>query len=335
MLPPIPIVTEPIHLRNVAPIADPWPDLERPGWLETVKSLTLWAQLLGKTRIAHCPPMNHWWHAPFYVSARGLSTSPIPIDDRVIDLELDFVGHRLTGRASDGAVAELALAEQPLSSFYAGYAELLARLGVALEIYPYAVEVPERIRLDQDHRLCRYDPIWVSRFFQALLQADRLLKAFRGRFIGKASPVHFFWGAFDLAATRFSGRPAPAHPGGIPNVGDWVMRESYSHEVSSAGFWPGDARFPEAAFYAYAYPEPPGFSAHSVRPAAATYVGALGEFVLPYRAVRTADDPDGEVMAFLESSYAAAADLAHWDRGALERHAEMVRYPESPTLFTH
>src|SRR3954462_10584933 len=151
MLPPIPIVTEPIHLRNVAPIADPWPDLERPGWLETVKSLTLWAQLLGKTRIAHWPPMNHWWKAPFYVSARGLSTSPIPIDDRVIDLELDFVGHRLIGRASDGAVAELALAEQPLSSFYAGYAELLARLGAALEIYPYAVEVPERIRLDQDH----------------------------------------------------------------------------------------------------------------------------------------------------------------------------------------
>jgi hypothetical protein len=266
---------------------------------------------------------NHWWQVPFYVTARGLTTSPIPVDRRIIDLELDFVGHRLIGRASDGAGAQLPLEEQPLSSFYAGYRELLQHLGVEVKLYPYAVEIPERIRLDTDQRLCRYDPVWTERYFRALVQADRVLKEFRGRFVGKASPVQFFWGAFDLAATRFSGRPAPPHPGGIPNVGDWVMRESYSHEVSSAGFWPGDARFPEAAFYAYAYPEPAGFSRYPIQPRAARYEPSLGELVLPYREVRRAADPGGEVLAFLESSYEAAADLARWDRALLERHQEL------------
>jgi hypothetical protein len=190
---------------------------------------------------------------------------------------------------------------------------------VAPHLYPYCVETPERVSLATDARHCQYDPEWAGRFFRALLSADRVLKTFRGRFVWKASPVHFFWGGFDLAVTRFSGRRAPPHPGGIPNVGDWVMREAYSHEVSSAGFWPGDARFPEPAFYAYAYPEPPGFKEARVRPDAARYEPALGEFVLPYRSVRAAPDPEGMLLAFLEDTYAAAADLGRWDRSGLER----------------
>jgi hypothetical protein len=193
-------------------------------------------------------------------------------------------------------------------------------VGISPHLLPFTVEMPERVRLDQDARLCRYDGEWANRFFRVLIQADRLLKEFRGRFQGKASPVHFFWGGFDLAVTRFSGRVAPPHPGGIPNVGDWVMREAYSHEVSSAGFWPGDPRFPEAAFYAYAYPEPAGFKTAKVAPATARYEPALGEFVLPYRAVRAAGaDADAQVLSFLETTYAAAADLATWDRESLER----------------
>jgi hypothetical protein len=199
--------------------------------------------------------------------------------------------------------------------------DLLRKNGVDLTLYPFTVEMPERVRLDRDARACHYDPDWARRFFRALIQADRLLKVFRGSFVGKASPVHFFWGGFDLAVTRFSGRRAPRHPGGIPNVGDWVMDEAYSHEVSSAGFWPGDERFPQAAFYAYAYPEAPGFKDAKVQPSAARYEAALGEFVLPYEAVRRSNDPDGDVLAFLQSTYAPEADLAHWDRQSLERPA--------------
>jgi hypothetical protein len=213
----------------------------------------------------------------------------------------------------------MSLCDQSLSGFFEGYQSCLHRVGVDVPIHPIAVEVPERVRLDADERLCRYDPDWANRFFRALVQADRLLKEFRGRFLGKSSPVHFFWGAFDLAVTRFSGRTAPRHPGGMPNVGDWVMHEAYSHEVSSAGFWPGDPRFPEAAFYSYAYPEPPGFAEAPVRPAAARYDRTLGEFILPYAAVRTAPDPSGAVLDFLQSTYEAAANLGKWDRDALER----------------
>jgi hypothetical protein len=253
------------------------------------------------------------------VTARGLGTSALAVGDRVLDLEFDFVDHKLVARTSDGGVASMPLAECMLTGFYAAYFEQLRKLGVAVAIRPFAVEIPERIRLDEDTRSCHYDPDWASRFFRVLIKADQLLKVFRGRFIGKASPVHFFWGGFDLAATRFSGRTAPPHPGGIPNVGDWVMREAYSHEVSSAGFWPGDERFPEAAFYAYAYPQPPGFEARPVGPAGARWEPSLGEFVLPYRAVRAAPDPTAAVLEFLETTYVAEADLARWDRAALER----------------
>jgi hypothetical protein len=295
-----------------------WPPLDGEGRMETVASLTLWGQIVGKTRLALCPPVNHWWHVTFYVSARGLTTSSIPAKGGVFDIELDFVDHRLVARNSDGAVESMQLGERSLSSFYREYVECLRRLGVDLALFPYSVEMPERIRLDQDSRICRYDPGWANRFFHALVAADRVLKRFRGRFRGKASPVHFFWGAFDLATTRFSGRSAPPHAGGIPNVGAWVMREAYSEELSSAGFWPGDARFPEAAFYSYAYPAPPGYSEASVRPATARYEQALGEFLLPYARVRRLADPSAEVLAFLETTYAAAADLGAWDRQALE-----------------
>jgi hypothetical protein len=301
-----------------------WPRLDEGAGEETRTSLLLWGQILGKTRLALSPMVNHWWQVPFYVSARGLGGSPIPYGQRVFDLELDLIDHRLVVRTSDGASETMALCDQPLAGFYADYLRRLQRLEIELKLYPVAVEQPEPVRLDRDQRLCRYDPRWANRFFRALIQADRLLKAFRGRFLGKASPVHFFWGAFDLAVTRFSGRTAPAHPGGVPNVGDWVMREAYSHEVSSAGFWPGDARFPQAAFYAYAYPQPAGFAEAAVHPSAARYHPSLGEFILPYAAVREAADPSAEVLAFLESTYAAAAQLGRWDRAALERQTPSV-----------
>jgi hypothetical protein len=213
----------------------------------------------------------------------------------------------------------MSLCDQALSGFHAEYMGLLTKLGVSVTINPIAVEMVDLVRLDRDARVCRYDPDWSNRFFRALIQADRLLKEFRGRFVGKASPVHFFWGGFDLAVTRFSGRPAPLHPGGIPHIADRVMQEAYSQEVSSAGFWPGDARFPEPAFYAYAYPAPAGFADAAVRPAAARYEPTLGEFLLPYAAVRSAPDPSADVLAFLQSTYEAAADLGKWDRARLER----------------
>lgn len=298
---------------------DPWPRLDVGGGAETSQSLLLWGQILGKTRLALSPMVNHWWQVSLRVTARGLTTTPLPVGDRVLDVELDFIDHRLVARTSDGAVESMSLCDQALSGFHAEYMRCLAKLGVSVTINPLAVEMVDLVRLDQDVRLCRYDPDWANRYFRALIQADRVFKEFRGRFVGKASPVHFFWGGFDLAVTRFSGRPAPLHPGGIPHVADRVMQEAYSQEVSSAGFWPGDARFPEAAFYAYAYPTPPGFGEAAVRPAAARYDPALGEFLLPYAAVRGAPDPSAEVLAFLQSTYEAAADLGKWDRARLER----------------
>jgi len=309
---------------------DPWPDLSAGDGIETSTTLLLLAQVIGKTRLASAPMMNHWWQVPLYVTARGLSTSPIPAGDRVFDIELDFLVHRLVVRASDGGVESMRLGERSLADFSAEYLDKLHRLGLEVRIWPFAVEIPDRVRLDQDVRVRRYDADWVGRFFRALVQADMLLKEFRGRFLGKASPVHFFWGGFDLAVTRFSGRPAPPHPGGFPNVGDFVMREAYSHEVSSAGFWPGNAMFPEAAFYSYAYPEPPGFKDAPVLPGGARYEPQVGEFILPYRAVRSSPDPAEAVRAFLESTYVAAATLARWDRPALER-AEGVARPGDPS----
>jgi hypothetical protein len=300
--------------------SEAWPRLDVGGGIETSQSLLFWGQILGKTRLALCPMVNHWWQVSLKLSARGLTTTAMPVGDRVLDIELDFIDHRLIARTSDGGVESMGLCDQSLAAFYAEYTRRLGKLGVSVTIDPIAVEMSDRVLLDRDPRLCRYDADWANRFFRALIQADRLLEAFRGRFVGKASPVHFFWGAGDLAATRFSGRPAPLHPGGIPHVADRVMQEAYSQEVSSAGFWAGDARFPEAAFYAYAYPAPAGFAEAAVLPAAARYEASLGEFVLPYAAVRSAADPSADVLAFLQSTYVAAADLGKWDRARLERN---------------
>ncbi|HXU63826.1 MAG TPA: DUF5996 family protein [Polyangia bacterium] len=296
-----------------------WPRLDVGGAAETRRTLLLWAQIVGKTRLALAPMLNHWWQVPLYVSARGLTTSKIPYGDRAFDVELDLLAHKLVLRTSAGRLDSIDLREQLLPDFYRGYLDRLAGLGIAVSIHPFAVEQTDSIRFDRDALSCRYDPDWATRFFRALLQADRLLDEFRGAFIGKASPVHFFWGAFDLAVTRFSGRRAPRHPGGFPHVADRVMQEAYSHEVSSAGFWPGDDRFGEAAFYAYAYPEPEGFAKAAVQPAAARYDPQLGEFILPYAAVRRAADPAADVRAFLATTYAATADLAGWNRAELER----------------
>jgi hypothetical protein len=301
------------------PTNEAWPTLDGDGGRETATTLQLWSQVIGKTRLSLCPMTNQWWQVALYVSARGLTTSPMPVGERVLEVELDMIDHRLDARTSDGAVESMPLQDGTLAGFYAQYAGALSRLGIPLHIWPVAVELPEPIHLDTDDQPRRYDPDWANRLFRALTQADRLFKKFRAKFVGKASPVHLFWGGFDLAVTRFSGRPAPPHPGGIPNVADYVMREAYSQEVSSAGFWPGDPRMPEPAFYSYAYPAPAGFEAAPVRPAGARFDKALGEFVLPYETARRADDPSAAVMAFLESTYGAAADLGRWDRAALER----------------
>jgi hypothetical protein len=313
---------------------DAWPRLDVGGGVETSQSLLFWGQILGKTRLALSPMVNHWWQVSLRLTARGLTTTAMPVDHRVLDVELDLIEHRLVARTSDGGVESMSLCDQPLSTFYAEYMRLLGKLGVRVEISPVVVEIPERVLLDQDARVCRYDADWANRFFRALIQVDRLLKEFRGRFVGKASPVHFFWGAGDLAATRFSGRPAPLHPGGVPHVSDAVMQEAYSQEVSSAGFWAGDARFPEAAFYAYAYPAPAGFSEAVVRPAAARFEPALGEFVLPYATVRAAPDPSADVLAFLQSTYEAAAELGKWDRARLERNDVPIQAGDAARLPT-
>jgi hypothetical protein len=306
---------------NVKREDDAWPNLATAGWESTCRTMHMWSQIIGKTRLALAPMQNHWWQVPLYVSARGLTTSPMPVGARAFEfeVELDFISHRLEMRGSDGSVDSFALESGTLARFYTRYFAGLRRLGVDVKIHPRAVEIPDTIYLDRDEAFRPYDPDWAHRFFGALVRADRLLKEFRGGFLGKGSPVHFFWGSFDMAVTRFSGRSAPLHPGGAPNCPDYVMREAYSHEVSSAGFWPGDARFPEAVFYSYAYPIPPGLADAPVLPAAARYDKTLGEFLLPYEAVRGAASADREVSSFLETTYTAAADLAQWDRRAVER----------------
>jgi hypothetical protein len=296
-----------------------WPDLATPGWTDTEATLHLWTQIVGKTRLALAPMQNHWWQVPLYVTARGLGTSLIENGGRAFEVELDLVAHELRVRDAAGRTPSFPLESISVAEFYRRYREVMRAIDVEVAIMARPVEVPEAIPFAADEQHRTYDRDWVERLFTVLVHSDAILKAFRGEFLGKASPVHFFWGGFDLAVTRFSGRPAPKHGGGIPNCPDWVMHEAYSHEVSSAGFWPGAAWFPEAVFYAYAYPAPDGFASAPVRPAAARYEPALGEFVLPYAAVRTSKDPVGDVRAFLESTYVAAADLAHWDRRALER----------------
>jgi hypothetical protein len=271
----------------------------------------MWTQVVGKIRLALTPLVNHWWNVPLYVSTHGLTTSPIPYGAGSFEMLFDFLDHRLRIETSDGATRSMALAPRPVAEFYRETMAALSGLGIEVSIWTTPVEVPDPIPFEQDEMHRSYDPEHAQRFWRVLAQADRVLTEFRARFLGKVSPVHFFWGSFDLAVTRFSGRPAP-------NVSDSVTREAYSHEVSSAGFWPGGGAF-DALFYAYAYPEPDGFQQYPVQPTEAFYSKDLGEFVLPYEAVRNAPSPDEALMAFLQSTYEAAADLADWDRAALER----------------
>ena len=295
-----------------------WPELPTAEWRETCETLQLWSQIVGKIRLKRSPWLNHSWHVALYVSARGLSTSPIPDGSRTFQIDFDFIAHALQISTSDGAQRQFALAGLSVAGFYRAVMAALGELGIAVSIDEMPNELPEPTKFSQDTHHASYDPDAVRRFFQILLNADRVFKEFRTGFLGKASPVHFFWGSFDLAVTRFSGRRAPRHPGGVPHLPDAVACEAYSHEVSSAGFWPGSGAIDYPAFYSYAYPEPPGFRATKVRPDAAFFSEALSEFILPYDAVRAAADPDQALLAFLQSTYEAAANTAKWDREALE-----------------
>jgi len=288
------------------------------AWRETYETLHLWTQIVGKIRLAREPWLNHSWHVVLYVTPRGLTTSPIPDGTRTFQIDFDFIDHVLRISTSDGAQRQFALAGHSVASFYAAIMAELAQLGIHVAINETPNELPEPIRFSQDRQHASYDPDAVRRFLQILLNADRVFKQFRTAFLGKASPVHFFWGSFDLAVTRFSGRRAPRHPGGVPHLPDDVAVEAYSHEVSSAGFWPGSGAIDYPAFYSYAYPEPAGFRTTAVRPDAAFFSEALGEFILPYDAVRTAARPDQALLEFLQSTYEAAANAAKWDRAALE-----------------
>ena len=296
----------------------PWPELPTAAWRETYETLHLWTQIIGKIRLARSPWLNHSWHVALYVTARGLTTSPIPDGVRTFQIDLDLIDHALRICTSDGAARQFALAGHSVASFYAAVMTDLAGLGIRVVIDETPNELPEPIRFSQDNRHATYDPDAVRRFFQILANADSVFKQFRTGFLGKASPVHFFWGSFDLAATRFSGRRAPRHPGGVPHLSDEVACEAYSHEVSSAGFWPGSGAIDYPAFYSYAYPEPAGFRAAPVRPDAAFFSEALGEFILPYDAVRTSAQPEQTLLDFLQSTYEAAANAAKWDRDTLE-----------------
>jgi hypothetical protein len=298
--------------------SEAWPDLPYNAWKETCATLHLYTQIVGKIRLFCTPWLNHSWHVPFYVTARGLTTSPIPHEDRSFEIAFDFDASVLDITASDGGRKQITLHRRTVADFYALVMSALEELLIPVRITEFPSEVAGAIPFGQDRLHRDYDAEYVRRFWQVLLRVDRVLKQFRTGFIGKGSPVHFFWGSFDIAVTRFSGRPAPPHPGGVPGLSDKVMREAYSHEVSSAGFWPGGGGIDYAAFYSYAYPEPDGFRASTVRPAGAFYNKALGEFLLPYDAVRAAPDPDAALLAFLQSTYDAAANAGRWDRAALE-----------------
>src|SRR5262249_7536960 len=289
-----------------------WPELPTAAWRETCATLHLWTQIVGKIRLVRSPWLNHSWHVALYVTPRGLTTSPVPDGGRTFQIDFDFIDHVLRVATGDGKERQCALPGHSVASFYATILATLAELDIQLAIDDMPNELPEATRFSQDVAHASYDPEAVRRFLQILVNCDRVFKQFRTGFLGKASPVHFFWGSFDLAVTRFSGRRAPRHPGGVPNLPDTVACEAYSHEVSSAGFWPGGGAVDYPAFYSYAYPEPSGFRTTKVKPAAAFFNSDLGEFILPYDAVRTAADPDGTLLDFLRSTYEAAAVAAKW-----------------------
>jgi hypothetical protein len=292
-----------------------WPALRVEDWVDTRDTLHMWAQIVGKIRLVHAPLINHWWQVTLYVSPRGLTTSAIPNGAETFDIEFDFIDHRLQIRSSDGGVRHVALEPKPVADFYGETIGALETLGIRADIQAAPNEVDPAIPFAEDREHRSYDAEAVHTFWRQLVSVDRVMHQFRSRFVGKVSPVHFFWGAMDLACTRFTGRTAPKHPGGAPNCGDWVMEEGYSHELSSCGFWPGGE---DGMFYSYAYPVPDGFTDYRVSPQEAFYGKDEGEFLLPYEAVRRAADPDQALLQFLQSTYEAAAELGHWDRTALE-----------------
>ena len=295
-----------------------WPELKYADWKDTYATLHMWTQVVGKIRLKQAPLVNHWWNVPLYISARGLTTSAMSYGDRIFEIEFDFIDHELLIKCSDGAEKRLALRPQSVAAFYAEVMEALRELGLMIEIWTMPVEVPNPIRFEDDHEHASYDAEYANRFWRALVKIDEVLKSFRAQFIGKVSPVHFFWGSFDMAVTRFSGRPAPERPGA-----DLITREAYSHEVISHGFWPGNKDM-EAAFYSYTAPEPPGLADAKVQPAATFYSKEQKEFFLLYEEVRKPDSsgsPEKKLWDFLQTTYEVGADLARWDRSSLERRA--------------
>lgn len=299
-------------------MSNPWPELPLDDWQDTYTTLHMWTQIVGKIRLVQTPWINHSWHVPLYLTVRGLTTSPIPYGDRMFQIDFDFVDHQLQIATSDRGSQTVELRPRSVADFYQAVMTALAALDIAVTINTRPNEVPDSIPFEQDTVHTSYDADAAHRLWQILLQCDRVFHEFRSHFCGKVSPVHFFWGSFDLAVTRFSGRPAPEHPGGVPNLPDAVAQEAYNQEVSSAGFWPG-AGLGYPAFYSYAYPTPEGFKDAPVLPEAALFHDGLGEFILPYDAVRTADDPDQALLSFLQSTYDAAANLANWNKAALQQ----------------
>jgi len=298
-----------------------WPDLPFEAWRETCETLILWMQIVGKVRIACTPLINHWWNATFDVTSRGLIAPAMPYRERTFDMVFDFAEHRLRIEMSDGRAAAVALEPMRVADFYAAVMQALHRLDIDVHIWTMPSEIENAIPFEQDRTHRQYDRVYVERFWHALMHANRVFTDFRAGFIGKASPVHFYWGGLDLAVTRFSGRTAPPLKGETPNVAKWVMDEAYSHEVSSCGFWPGNGGYGRAAFYVYAYPEPADYGGTRLKTAEAAYDDNLGQFILPYDAVRQAHDPDALLLGFLQETYEAAAELGKWDRKALERQS--------------
>lgn len=302
-----------------------WPALPFHEWKDTCATLHLWSQIVGKVRLVQTPWLNHSWHVTFYLTARGLTTSPIPYGSRSFELEFDFIDHLLRVSTSDGLERAIGLQPMPVARFYREVFACLAGLGFDIRIHSSPNEIADAIPFELDEGHASYDAPAANRFWRVLVQADRVMKEFRSRFLGKCSPVHFFWGSFDLAVTRFSGAPAPVHPGGVPNCPDWITQDAYSHEVYSCGFWPGGEAMPMPVFYAYAYPQPPGFETAQVLPKAASYDKAFGEFTLPYEVVRAAPQPEAALLDFFQSTYEAAADCGKWRRNELEYHGPRAK----------
>jgi hypothetical protein len=308
-------------------VSNGWPDLSQLDLQPTAETFHIWSQVVGKIRLSRTPWTNHSWHVPLYVSANGLTSGLIPAGPRAFEIEFDLIGDALIIRDTDGLQKQLALTRQSVATFYANTIQALKDLGIDVHIDPMPCELPDAVSFHNDHVVRTYEAGTARAFWRALVQTHRVFQIFRTRFVGKCSPIHMFWGSFDLAVTRFSGRKAPPHPGGMPHMPDAVARDAYSQEVSSAGFWPGSGSVKTPSYYSYAYPAPKGFAQARAQPDAAGYDAGLGEFLLPYEAVRTSVDPDGTLLAFLQSTYEAAANLAHWDRQFLEGPTGPIGHP--------